>query len=261
MPDATPTPEEHRGFAQMPVWLQRSTTVSGPAKLTYLALSSRADENGECYPSHELIAQEASCSVATVKRVLQDLRALGVVSWKKRPRQDGTGQSSNTYKITIAKQPVDNFGKAVAHSELPGLETVSRVAQGELGGSSPRATKKNHLTKDLNKSSVIHETHVTGAVDNSGDDDRNIHRPNPSTVPHEKRGIDWAIVIGRAPAFTHFAPDDLHVIGAEILDRAKTTVIDQTAYVARALELNPFEWQQAAFALDTARAARGGNDF
>jgi len=254
------TPEEHRGFAQMPVWLQRSTTVSGPAKLTYLALSSRADENGECYPSHELIATEASCSVATVKRVLEDLKALGVVSWTKRPRKDGTGQSSNLYKISISKA-VDNSSNAVAHSELPGLETPARVAQGELGGSSHRATKKNHLTKDLSASSVLLGTHVTEAVDNSSDDDRNSSRPTPAKIRHHKAGIDWAVVLVRAPAFTYFAPDDLHTIGAEILRRAKTTVVDETAYVGYALEQNPFEWQKAAHDLDASRASQGGNPF
>jgi hypothetical protein len=256
----TPAAEDERGFAQIPRWLQRSDTVSAKAKLVYLALSSRADRQGQSYPSHETLAGEASCSVASVKRALLELRDLGVVEWTFRTRDDGSGQTSNIYKVSISV-PVDNSPKPVAHSELPAPKTVERVAHHELGGSSQGATNESQINEDLNKSSVFHGTHVTGAVDNSGDDDRNSRRPNPSNIRHHKAGIDWSIVLEHVPAFTHFAPDDLHTIGAEILARAASKVVDQTAYVARALHNDPFEWEQQGYAIDAARASRGGNPF
>jgi hypothetical protein len=250
------TAEDERGFAQIPKWLQRSTSTTAKAKLVYLALSSRADKHGQSFPSHETIAVEASCSVASVKRALVELRDLGVVSWTARARQDGSGQTSNTYRITVSL-PVDNSPEPVAHGELPAL----LVAHGELGGSSQGATNENQIKKDLNKSSVPNKTQVTGAVDNSGDDDRESIHPTPAKIAQHKSGIDWPAVLRRCPAFTHFDPATLMTIGATILSRAKTRVVDETAFVAQALHNDPFEWEQHAFDVEANRSARGGNDF
>lgn len=101
--------EKTTGFAMMPRWLQRSTTVSAPAKLVYLALSSRADRLGHSWPSHRTLASEASTSVSTVQRALEELRALGVVEWQARKRDRDGGRSSNRYKlITPVDEPVGN---------------------------------------------------------------------------------------------------------------------------------------------------------
>lgn len=100
------TPE---GFAMMPRWLQRDPNVSAAAKLVYLALSSRAGRSGESWPKHATIALEASCSVATVKRALVELRGLGVIEWDTRLRPNGT-KTANRYRLVFpdVETPVDN---------------------------------------------------------------------------------------------------------------------------------------------------------
>lgn len=152
-------------------------------------------------------------------------------------------------KSHAVESPVDNSAETLddtpsPHAVLPAGE-IARLREPRL--------------KEINQSS--NSAPATGAVDNSGDDDQFIPRPNPSTIHHHKPGIDWAAVLRQCPPFTHFAPDDLHAIGAEILGRASSKVVDETAYVTRALQNDPFEWEQAGYALDAARAARGGNDF
>lgn len=89
---------DRKGFAIVPRWMVEDPSISGHAKLVYLALSSRIDEAGVCWPSHELLAREANAGVATVKRALQELRDLEIVTWS--PRYDANGgRSSNAYKL------------------------------------------------------------------------------------------------------------------------------------------------------------------
>lgn len=99
--DEAKSPE---GFAQMPRWLQRSKDVSPWAKLVYLALSSRMDKHGQAHPSHRLLAEECSCSIPTVKRALDELRQLGVITWAAR-RLDNESQTSNLYTVGVAAAP------------------------------------------------------------------------------------------------------------------------------------------------------------
>ena len=87
------------GWTAMPNWMLRDSTLSGNAKLVYLSISSRIGLPNN-NPSHATIAVDASCSVATVKRALVELRDRGMIAWE--PRNDGKGgQLSNNYRILI----------------------------------------------------------------------------------------------------------------------------------------------------------------
>lgn len=94
-------PETLTGWAAIPVTLVRSTTLSGNAKLVYLSLSSRLGYSAGNWPSHATIAAEASCSVATVKRALAELKAAGVIDWRHRSNGKG-GQISNEYRLIVS---------------------------------------------------------------------------------------------------------------------------------------------------------------
>lgn len=133
-----------QGFAQIPRWVQQSDTISGPAKLVYLALSSRSDRYGQSHPSHATLAREASCSVATVKRALEDLRQLDLVDWDVRFRDDNEGQTSNVYTIAVGQRPS-------SQGAAPRLPMSRGVAQGELPPSSVRATKNETQKNETQK--------------------------------------------------------------------------------------------------------------
>lgn len=157
-----------QGFAQIPRWVQQSDTISGPAKLVYLALSSRSDRYGQSHPSHATLAREASCSVATVKRALDDLRELGLVEWDVRFRDDNEGQTSNVYTIAVGQRPG-------SQGATPRSPMSQGVAQGELPPSSGRATKnetqKNETQKNEEPMSDAEGVLVLVAPQPSVDDD------------------------------------------------------------------------------------------
>lgn len=90
--------DNFQAFAMIPNWMVRDTTISGHAKLVYMALTSRTSRNNASWPSHALIAKECGVSVTTVKNALAELRELGLVTWSKRVRDDG-GATSNMYYI------------------------------------------------------------------------------------------------------------------------------------------------------------------
>lgn len=88
------------GWTAVPNTVSRSK-LSMAAKCVYISLSSRINCGAGNWPSHALIAEEASCSVATVKRALVELRDAGVVEWRQRTNGKG-GQTSNEYRLIVS---------------------------------------------------------------------------------------------------------------------------------------------------------------
>lgn len=251
-----------KGFAQMPRWLQRDPDVSAAAKLVYLALSSRAGQAGESVPAHKRLAAEASCSIPSVKRALKELRDLGVVEWTKRARPD-SGQTSNEYRISIARRPVDKSSS----EDVPPPAHTDPPPNSDLPPSSHRATNESQVNEEqtINQSSGL--TLVDGAVDNSGDDDRKSptgHHPSPADVRARRRELDVIAIFtatGRIFADVEIGDAGMLRLAQVILGRASAPVINPTQYVIRAILNAPHEWQREAFALDEETAARGGNPF
>jgi hypothetical protein len=91
--------EQFQAFATIPNWMVRDTTISGHAKLVYVCLTSRTSRTNASWPSHALIGREAGIGVTSVKTALNELKALGLVRWEKRTRDDG-GATSNMYFIS-----------------------------------------------------------------------------------------------------------------------------------------------------------------
>lgn len=89
------------GWAAVPNSVARSPKLSAPAKLVYLSISSRLNFPEGQHPSHATMATEASCSVATVKRALNELRAAGVIEWEHRGDGRG-GQGTNAYRLIVS---------------------------------------------------------------------------------------------------------------------------------------------------------------
>jgi hypothetical protein len=130
------------GFAIIPRWLQQDASIAGYVKLVYLAIASHVNRSGITSLSHRRIAAEASCSVASVKRALVELRALDVLSWTEQYRDGGTGQTSNVYKLVIGNAaysrpatpayPSSEGTEPSSAGATPQLSQSWGVAQGEL---------------------------------------------------------------------------------------------------------------------------------
>lgn len=251
--------DDLRGFATIPRWLQRSTKVGGPAKLVYISLSSYADEKGLSWPSHATMAEEADCSVSTVKKALKQLKALGVVTWSQRYRED-SGQTSNVYQITSSR-PVEKSVLPPRHHTPTPRQIPAPLGTTRLPPRHQVPTNVNQVNEEeLNEQSSI-TVSSSAPVDNfSGDDDQIIHRPSPVDAARHA-GIHWPDVLAALPLFAAVPPDDLHQWGAEVLGKAKAHVADPTAFVTAALRNDAFVYQQRAFDLEADRASRGGNDF
>lgn len=70
-------------------------------KLIFLQLADNADENGECFPSHQYIADISGCGHSTVRKHITLLKEQGYLSVTNRVR-DGAYRS-NVYRIIKSK--------------------------------------------------------------------------------------------------------------------------------------------------------------
>lgn len=247
------------------VWHECPTLVNGVAiagreLVVLLALADISDDEGVCTygaPSERkqgALAAKTRLSESTFRRTIRRLEEAKVVKVEK----DGL---MNEYRIQM-----DVVQDATGQSDLLVTPEIEPVDNSEMGNSdryyrSAVTGHKDVIRKDLTTSSS--STHVK-AREAKSDDDQNSSRPTPMAIRHHKAGIDWSTVLVKVPAFKYFAPDDLHTIGAEILERARragTNVVDETSYVAQALFNDPFEWEKRARDADAARPSRGGNPF
>ncbi|PRB04968.1 hypothetical protein CQ047_16040 [Microbacterium sp. MYb72] len=121
-------------FVRLPVWAFR--IPSHTAFRTYAALLTFANLNtGACWPSHAAIASAAGLGEKTARRALDELRALGIVTWKR--QHDANGQTSNRYTVAIdpetppagLAEPVDNSPVTVSLTVTPRSERPSPVGQ------------------------------------------------------------------------------------------------------------------------------------
>lgn len=68
------------------------------ARVVYIYLKDHADSEGTCWPGIRTIAAELGLSRSTVKRALDDLCKVGLISKEHRWRKNGS-LSSNLYRL------------------------------------------------------------------------------------------------------------------------------------------------------------------
>lgn len=84
-------------FAVVPEWVLYAEVSSHAVRL-YATLRRYADKNGKAHPSRTTLANHCHTSVATIKRALAELGAIGAVV--REERFDGQGrQTSNDYVV------------------------------------------------------------------------------------------------------------------------------------------------------------------
>lgn len=90
--------------------LVRDLKVKGPKRAVLLVLADRADDSGQCWPSHSTLARESGLARSTVKKVLIQLREAGLIRWEQR-RDDSGDMTSNRYSLTVGGRPGDGLGR------------------------------------------------------------------------------------------------------------------------------------------------------
>lgn len=91
--------QTQNGFAMIPNLLARCGKLTPKAMAIYLCLKSHAGTSNRTWLNHKTIAREANVSLSTVKTGLNELRGLGLVSWKGRVRPTDGRQTSNNYVL------------------------------------------------------------------------------------------------------------------------------------------------------------------
>lgn len=126
-----------QGFAMVPRWIIEDDTISQNATCVFMALAGRMGRAGSAFPSHKLLAKEAKCSVASVKRALNELRELGIVKWESRWRGGANSQTSNLYTVNLNPEPVAQetpplTGSYPENTGMQGGEVKNESSQGAL---------------------------------------------------------------------------------------------------------------------------------
>ena len=96
-------------------WAFDFEAKSSSEKAILLALANYAGGDGRCHPGQESIAKKASCTDRTVRTVLADLEARGIIAREERRRKDGYRTSDSIVIVPLATSPEDIAGKEESH--------------------------------------------------------------------------------------------------------------------------------------------------
>lgn len=128
---------------RMMSWVWENSPYEGTALLVHLALADFANDDRECWPRQELVAQKCRCSVEHVRRVTRRMQDDGFVEITRVSSGPGT---SHRY---LLKNPTSG---GVSGKENP---TSERVIPHIRDGNTPHPSPKNRKNRQ--------EPSVTGA--------------------------------------------------------------------------------------------------
>lgn len=100
-------------------WALRQRVRSATHKAVLLVLANRMDPSGFGWPSQKLVAKESQCSDRTVRRVLLDLEADGILIRNDRRRQDGS-YTTDAVQFAMPIEPADNLSAGPADNLTDG---------------------------------------------------------------------------------------------------------------------------------------------
>lgn len=121
------------------------TTGSPVTKLVLVKLADNANDQGECWPSHDTIARICEMSVKTSQRHVRKLEELGLVSIQ--TRKGKNGNLSNFYKLSLVASNSLSEQEAEASNSRPPSDRES------LGGSVTESPESVSSFKPVNESS------------------------------------------------------------------------------------------------------------
>lgn len=98
-----------------------SIKVGNPLrKLVLIKLADNANDNGECWPSYQHIADHCECSKSAVKEHISALIKLGLMTKENRVGvNNGKGNTSNVYRLHLTSTPVPPESTPVPPESTP----------------------------------------------------------------------------------------------------------------------------------------------
>lgn len=120
---------------------------SAGKKLVLLKLADNANDNGECWPSYQHIADQCEISKRSAMNYINELIADGLV--QKKLRKGPKGNSTNVYIVTLGGE------RAAPPSEIPAPHGEPAAPDSESaapGGSEPAAPGISHSSESVSES-------------------------------------------------------------------------------------------------------------
>jgi hypothetical protein len=84
-------PAEAMGFTALPNCVLISPSLSNAGKVLYALLRLYARQSGHCFPGQERLAASLGFRTRHVRRLLDELKALGLITWE-RPDKNSTNR-------------------------------------------------------------------------------------------------------------------------------------------------------------------------
>ena len=102
-----------------------NTKVGNPLrKLVLIKLADNANDKGECWPSHQHVADQCEISKTSVRNHIKKLEEMGLLRIEH--REGPKGNTSNLYHLTL--QGIAGDGTRTSHSFEPVREPAKRFA-------------------------------------------------------------------------------------------------------------------------------------
>lgn len=117
-------------------WATRQNPHNTTAKLCLLIMSSMANQDGECWPSHQYLADQCLCSRRNIINVIKRLESDGYIVTQARNR--GKERTSNLYTMRLNRTSMGKGGSE--YSSLPS-------EYGSPGGSEQAAQETITISK------------------------------------------------------------------------------------------------------------------
>ncbi|ECU7955912.1 helix-turn-helix domain-containing protein [Salmonella enterica] len=123
-----------------------SIKVGNPLrKLVLIKLADNANDNGECWPSYQHIADHCECSKSAVKEHISALIKLGLMTKENRVGvNNGKGNTSNVYRLHLTRTPVPPESTPVPPESTPVPPESTPVPPESTPPVPPAGTRTSH---------------------------------------------------------------------------------------------------------------------
>jgi hypothetical protein len=216
-------------------WAAKQSPKNPTAKLCLMMMASMADaETGQCWPSHQYLADQCMCSRRTIVSTLQYLEQDGYITVKRRFKDNV--KTSNLYLVNsnvqnlhkgcenIAQGGSENIAHRNSHSSKQSIKPLVKLAFDRWWESYPKKKAKQDALKAFtaivqNKSAEKIESfadHIIADTKNRAANEESWQREGGRYIPNGStyiRGQRYKDAITRATPKVAALPTDMDALG------------------------------------------------
>lgn len=126
------------GFTALPNAVLAAPWLSPGAKVLYGLLLMYAWQNNECWPGQETLATAMGCHLNSLQKYLKELRAVGLISWKRQGLNKPNLYFIQRLEVVEALKTPDSQKSGVPDSQKSGVQDSHQAVKEEY-------TKNNHV--------------------------------------------------------------------------------------------------------------------